>query len=292
MRSYDIIPDQYGEVIMSIIKWLQGFFSRKKQIAENKNEYEIKTYYQRKSPTIEDTKQPSTDKAETLIQELLFVSSGLSEHSFNESKKDEMLSLLIKTEKEIINLNNPAFYYQVGVAYRNYCAWFIRGEERKQYLEKAVFYFEKAINSNPEFTQAKADISILLIEERLIRDLDKGIRYIEELKMKKQMPHYLDSFLSKAKRWRGDISIKINYKLHKLNVTTAVLREERIKYRALLKKYKIDGNDENIKKTLKQLYNLAVLATLYYPNHDCHCSYSGSYYESESKLHKLTVLSG
>jgi len=273
---------------MSLIKWLQGFFSGKKQLAENKNEYEVKTYYQEKSPTIENTKKSSTDKAETLIQELFFVSSGLSDYAFNDSKKDEMLSLFIKTEKEIINLNNPAFYYQVGVAYRNYCAWFIRGEERKQYLEKAVLYFEKAINTDPEFTQAKADLSILLIEERVVRNLDKGIKYIEELERKKQMPHYLDSYLSKAKRWRGDISVKVNYKLYKLNVTTAVLREERIKYRALLNKYKKDENDENIKETLKQLYNLAVLATLYYPNHDCHCGYSGNNYESASKLHKLS----
>lgn len=72
------------------------------------------------------------------------ISNGLGKYascSFNESdinikyrKGQEMLSIITSIEKNNIESNDTDLFYAIAIAYRNYCAWFIRGDKRKTYL--------------------------------------------------------------------------------------------------------------------------------------------------------------
>lgn len=56
----------------------------------------------------------------------------------------DMLKLLEKVEKQHPASKSPELEYWLGIAWHNYGAWFVRGDERKPYLEKAITDFDKA----------------------------------------------------------------------------------------------------------------------------------------------------
>lgn len=113
--------------------------------------------------------------------------------SDNLAGKEEMWAIISKNEPIVnseITVNN---YYWLAVAYRNYCSWFIRGDERVKYLSKAVHYFELAfkeakkvlpVSLSDDFEWLSqvviaGELSRLLIDEAITRDLDKGLRYAQ-----------------------------------------------------------------------------------------------------------------
>ena len=65
------------------------------------------------------------------------------EQDFN---KENMLKVIGDIENEFQNTKNPKIAYWMGIAWRNFTAWHIRGDERKEYLDKAVFCFDKAFS--------------------------------------------------------------------------------------------------------------------------------------------------
>ena len=61
-------------------------------------------------------------------------------------------------------------------------------------------------------------------------------------------------------------------------------REERKRFRALIRKYKKQGETDKLKASLEQYYNLAVLVTICYGDHDCNSGVSGWQYDDAVKI--------
>ena len=65
----------------------------------------------------------------------------------------EMFKTVLEVEKQFSKNNSRELEYSLCVAILLYTEWFIRGDERKQYLEKAVEHVEKAGKCNNENVQ-------------------------------------------------------------------------------------------------------------------------------------------
>lgn len=112
-------------------------------------------------------------------------------------EKNNMLKVISEVEAFATNSQNPKLFYWLGIAWRNFTGWHIRGDERKEYLEKAVYYFDKAFElskdilpvqlplekrHNAEFLDQidiAGEIGDLLVNEALIRDLDRAEKVLQ-----------------------------------------------------------------------------------------------------------------
>jgi hypothetical protein len=96
----------------------------------------------------------------------------------------QMLRTIEKVETERPNSNSAELEYWLGIAWRNYTAWFIRGDKRKPHLEKAVIHFENAYtlekgSSGAKWMTYSSELGALLVEEAPVRDLERGIQLLE-----------------------------------------------------------------------------------------------------------------
>lgn len=135
----------------------------------------------------------SDDDAATALMRISSMGFG-SEQDF---AKDNMLKVLSEVEQYASNLQNPKLAYWLGIAWRNFTAWHIRGDERKDYLDKAVFYFDKALQLSrdtlpiqlPLEKRHNADyldqidiageLGHMLVEDAPIRDLDRAEKVLQ-----------------------------------------------------------------------------------------------------------------
>lgn len=251
-----------------------------------------------KSLFTQDTiKVPKTNDVGELTALLNNISNGLGEYAsyaFNEEsqkkkieKGQEMLSIITDIDKKGNLLKNTSLFYSLAIAYRNYCAWFVRGDERKIYLEKCLFFLNESISASPDNIDAKSELGRLLIEEKVIRNLSKGIEILEELYSDGKMPSYLNSVLSKALRQSGNIELEERFDLCAFkDPSPAIFREERKRFRALIRKYKKENEIDKLKISLNQYYNLGVLVTICYGDHDCNSGVIGWQYDEAIKTVK------
>jgi tetratricopeptide (TPR) repeat protein len=111
--------------------------------------------------------------------------------------KEDMYKILEAISEHAKPLHNPKLAYWLGIAWRNFTAWYIRGEERKAYLNKTAQYFTKAFELSKEtlpveLTQDEqhkvqhvsqidiaGELGNLLVNEALIRDLGKAEKVLE-----------------------------------------------------------------------------------------------------------------
>jgi len=99
------------------------------------------------------------------------------------------------------------------------------------------------------------------------------------------MPEYLNSILAKATRQSIGVKLESTYDLCSFkDPSPAVFREERKKFRELIRKFKKEKNTDSLKITLNQYYQLAVLVTTCYGEHDCNSGVRGNQYESAIKI--------
>jgi hypothetical protein len=96
----------------------------------------------------------------------------------------QMLETVRMVEDQHPASNSAELEYWLGIAWRNYAAWFVRGDERKPYLEKAIGHFEKAYtvekaSSGTRWKTYASELGALLVDEALIRDLEHGIFLLE-----------------------------------------------------------------------------------------------------------------
>jgi len=231
-------------------------------------------------PNKEVEKYVTENSLRTILSSL---SDGLGEFAPIETKYDkqkERMSLVINRIRDEINQNNNfELFYLFAISIRNFTSWFIRGTERKKYLEEVIFYLKKSIGLNDKFVEAKAELGLLLIEQKVVRNLEKGYSILDGLKNINQLPSYLDSTLSKAERQLGLVCVEDDVDFSNLNPTPAVFNEERKKYRILIKKYKKENNFDNLNRTFKNYYNLAILVVLCYGSHDCKSGVAGYDYD-------------
>lgn len=201
-----------------------------------------------------------------------------------EKNKKSMLQELVDIEKLSGNLDYE-FHFYIGLAYRNFCAWYVRGDERIEYLEKIVFHLKESIELNADFVESKIELIRILIEESKVRDLDKALGIVSELKKANSVPDWMASIIEKAKRWKGDIDIPKDCNFKKLEPSPAVLREERTKLRKLLTEYQ---NTKNTTHSIiaMRLYNLALYVAYLYGSHHCNSGVNGSQFDQAVKISK------
>jgi hypothetical protein len=254
----------------------------------------IKSFFSRDSK-----KNIESSNTEELIALLHNITNGLGDYASYAFKEDdlqkkmkkgqEMLAIISDTEGKCNTLNNSDLSYLLAIAYRNYCALFVRGDERKKYLEKCILFLNKTISISPNHINAKSELGRLLIEEKTIRNIPNGIKLLEELSSDGTMPSYLNSVLARAHRQSGNIEINQYYNLCKFtDPSPAVFREERKRFRTLIREYKKQNEIDKLKITLDQYYKLAVLVTICYGDNDCNSGVIGwQYDDAVNKVKKI-----
>lgn len=242
-----------------------------------------------------DEKIPETDNPLILVEYINKISNDLGKYAFEENirikakKAKDVLPILDEIENRCLSLKNSDLFYAIAVAYHNYCKGFVRGEERQQYLNKIVYFLKKSISLSPDNCNSIVLLGALLIEQKLVRDLPEGIRLLENAKRNGNMPTYLNSTLAKARRQSGNINLKkLSLCEFKKDPSPAVFREERKRIRAFIQKYKKENNSEKLKTVLNHYYNLAVMVTLCYVEHDCNSAVIGWQYDDAIKIIKDT----
>jgi hypothetical protein len=191
--------------------------------------------------------------------------------------------------KEIENLvrdrTTSRIEYQLAIAIRNYSAWYLRGDERAPYLEKVVVHLRKAIDTIT-FVDAKVELTRILIEEKLVRDLDSALKLADELKKTGQFPEWMSSTVEKAMRWSGKAEVPLDNDFSNLSAAPAAIREERTKLRKFLIDAVKAGNRERTAVLATRLYNLGLLAAYLYGEWDASAGVPGAVFDDATrKLH-------
>jgi hypothetical protein len=213
------------------------------------------------------------------IEQLKIISNDKGEYSNKKPLDDDirirvnkMLKFIQDIEYQTKMSKDSNLYYELAIAYNHYTSWYITGENRKEYLLKITSYLEKSIELSQNNIKAKELLGKLLISEKLIKDLNKGQMILNELKSKNELTSSLNPLLQQAEK---QIKIDQNYNFCKFtDPSPAVFKEERIVFRALIKKYKNEKNIKELETTLKDLYTLSVLVTMCYGNSDCNSATS------------------
>lgn len=230
---------------------------------------------------------------EKLIEKLKEISNGLGIYSNMESPDNpevkykglKMLSEIQRIESLSKAKNNSDLLYCLAIAYKNYTAWYKRGDERKEYLLKVIKFLDKSVEISKNHIKAKEALGQILIEEKVVRNLEKGRLLLEELKRNNQMSDHLNSVLMKANRQTNNVKVDEVFDLCKFNdPSPGVFREERKSFRQLVKTYKKEKNFIELEKALNNYYKLGVLVTMCYPNSDCNSGVSGEDYEKAKKI--------
>lgn len=108
--------------------------------------------------------------------------------------KQEMLSHIEEAEAQSFKWNSFELEFAIGAALGAYVFKFVRGEERKPYLERMILHTEKAyrlsqgrpwdvlsfIKQEPQLHIALT-LGIVLVREAPIRDLNKAIAYLDPI---------------------------------------------------------------------------------------------------------------
>lgn len=189
----------------------------------------------------------------------------------------EMLSVITSVENKYENSKDADLFCNIAIAYRNYTAWFVRDDEQKLYLEKAIENLRKSISISPDNIDALYELSRLLINEKSIRNLSEGIAIAEKMQAEGKMPLPLNSVLARAKRQLSGVKTEDVFDLCSFaeDPSPAVFREERIKIRTLIRTYKKEKNLEELKNTLDKYYQLGVMFTIFFEDSDSGSSFGG-----------------
>lgn len=97
-----------------------------------------------------------------------------------------MRDLISKAEENKKDNMSSELEYWLGIAWRNYTSWFVRGDERKIYLDKAINHLENAItisqkNLSKEWLLYARELGVLLIDEAIVRNLERGIFLLDSV---------------------------------------------------------------------------------------------------------------
>ena len=218
---------------------------------------------------------PSYSNNKEAIKDLKRV-SGMAGTSNNEIK---MKRILEKVEGYIDDLHDHELAYWLGIAWRNYTTWYVRGDGRKEPLKKAVKYFNKAFelskDSVPNNTDSKSldrlgiasELGNLLVNEAIIRDLDRaeevlGFVYQNTNKYKPCLCAYADLFYKK-KEYKKCVEIGEKIYDRELGLTfeetpPAIKKIIGKARRKLAKQAKKEGGNEESIKHFRRIKDLGV----------------------------------
>jgi hypothetical protein len=193
-----------------------------------------------------------------------------------------MLGEIEEIENLVRDRTSSRIEYQLALAVQNYSGWYVRGDERAPYLERVVAHLRKAIDAG-ECVDAKAELARILIEERLVRDLDSALKLADELKKTGQLPDCMSSTVEKAKRWSGKIDIPHDNNFSDLSSTPAAILEERTKLRKLMIDAAKAADVERAAVVAARLYNLGLLAAYLYGEWDASSGATSAAFDAATK---------
>lgn len=185
-----------------------------------------------------------------------------------------MISEIDDVEKLAQGGMSSANQYQLALAIRNYCSWYVRGAERAEYLQRSLSYLRKAITTDG-CAAAKIELVHILIDEKLVRDLPLALTLADELTETGLLPDWMQSFVEKAKRWSGNASIPSDNDFSNITATPASIREERTKLRKLVIVAVKAKDTARATALASRLYNLGLLAAYLYGHWDASSGVSG-----------------
>lgn len=230
----------------------------------------------------------NVESAQTLLNEL---NDGMGKFAPQSDKDDAvqksyMLEAVNKVEPTVKRSESSEAFRKLGYAFYLLGSWYYRGEEKKEPLQTAVAYLMKAVEIGDN-KEAAIELSRMLIEEKLVRDLDTALTLTEKLKAENAFPSWLDAAEAKAKRWTGQYDgAKLGNDFSSLSPTPAVLREERTALRrALTAALKAKREEESTVLALR-LYNLGLLVAYLYGNFDGTSGVDGRSFDSAESVFK------
>jgi hypothetical protein len=236
-----------------------------------------------------------TEMERAFIEKLNTMANGLGQSApvpGNDlsSRAKLMQSAMEEIEHQVEQETTATVEYALAIAFRNYGAWYTRGDDRKPYLQRVILHLNRAVALESNHIQAKIELARMLIDEKQVRDLEKGLGIAEELSKNGSLPDWMDSTVQKAKRWKDKFDVRTNNDFSKVSATPAVLREERIKLRKILGMTLKENDITNARAAAMRLYNLAILVAALYGKHDCNSGVSGIMYDSaEKRIKKVTA---
>ena len=189
-----------------------------------------------------------------------------------EKNSKSMISDIERIEKSIVDWTAD-FHYKIAIAYRNFTAWYARGEERTMYLSRVISHLNEALLLDPSNIEIKSELILLLIEEKQIRDLNRALDLIKELENTNSFPAWLYSSKEKAQRWTNKVDLEAYDDYSNIEPTPAVFREKRTTLRKLIVDSLKDGMGD--KDLAHKLYNLGLLVSYLYDGHHCNSGVPG-----------------
>lgn len=193
-----------------------------------------------------------------------------------------MLDELDEIEDLVRDGTSSRIEYQLAIAVRHYTAWYARGDERTPYLERAISHLRRAIDMG-ECVDARVELTHILIEEKVVRDLDAALLLADELKKVQGLPDWMSSSVEKAKRWSGKAEVPRDNDFSDLSPAPAAIREERTKLRKLLVDAAKSSDTAKAATVATRLYNLGLLAAHLYGEWDASSGVTGATFDAASK---------
>lgn len=183
----------------------------------------------------------------------------------------QMLETVQKIEDQYPASSSAELEYWLGIAWRNYTAWFVRGDERKQFLEKAIVHLERAhalekANRGSKWMTYACELGLLLVDEAPIRNLERGISLLEPVFQSTQDYEPLLCSYAEALYKIGDYekAATVATELHrraknskewKKNIPPAPMRIAAMAYRAEIKQLRKDGKNNEALSVSNALLN-------------------------------------
>jgi len=193
-----------------------------------------------------------------------------------------MLSEIDEVEKLVQGGTSSRNEYRLAIAIRNYCGWYVRGDERAKYLVRALSHLRKAIDTDG-YVDAKIELARILIEEKPVRDLDSALKLADGLKETGQFPDWMQSAVEKAKRWSGKADVPHDNDFSDITAAPAVMREERTKLRKLMIDAVKAKDTATATSLASRLYNLGLLAAYLYGEWDASSGVAGAAFDAAAK---------
>lgn len=200
-----------------------------------------------------------------------------------EKLKTEFYKEVLLIENRCKELNNSTCFYYLGLLFRNYAAMFTHDQERVNCIQKEKYYLQFALNININEYKAKEELSLLLIEEKSVRNLELALSYIESLKGIGYFPSHLSCAYEKAKRWLGQLNVVDETNFININPVPGMFTELRTKYRKQIKEAIKKNNLESARVVGGNLYNLALLRAILYDEYGYNSSVNGFVYDFANK---------
>lgn len=261
----------YNKISISIDK-LFNIRKSKSSINVNANSIEIKN--------------KKISEENDIIKKLVRFSVFYSDDGIN-SEKNNIIDVINEAEVIANNSKNPKLFYWLAITIRNFTSWNIRGDERKKYLEKVIYYFDKSFEYSKNVLPIKlppekrCDLDFLdqiniageagniLVNEAIVRNLDRGevlLKFVFDntLDYEPSLCTYANLFYKKREYKKCvEISLKIKERIAKSdewknNPPPAILGIIGTAYRALARQAKKEGKAYEAIEWLQNINNLKI----------------------------------